>query len=120
MVDRSVLEAHWHCSALRPNDVTQMRWVPAFSSCLSVRPDPAEMQPGGAAARTKLHGRVLPHLRAHDIAPGALATAKSMPSAVRTCCTQRGQGSCTADPSFQLGSVARYLEKTAVVPLASE
>ena len=43
-----------------------------------------------------------------------------MPSGVRTCCTQRGQGSCAADPRVQPGSVARYLEKTAVVPLDSE
>ena len=62
----------------------------------------------------------MPGSGAHAIAPGALATAESMPSGVRTCCTQRGQGSCAADPNVQLGSVARYLEKTAVVPLDSE
>ncbi len=54
------------------------------------------------------------------MAPGALATAAVMPSGVRTCCTQRGQGICTAMPRVQLGSSDMYCVKMYVVPFDSE
>ncbi len=50
--------------------------------------------------------------RPHAMAPGALAIALRMPSGVRTCCTQRGQGTCIPTPRVQLGSRERYRVST--------
>ncbi len=55
---------------------------------------------------------LLKEQEAYDMAPGDLATALRMPSGVRTCCTQRGQGTCTPTPRVQLGSRERYRVST--------